>query len=393
MIEEEEYVLNPFARIRAEDGGSVERRKIRVTTCRRRSGWETTSVSRDDRPRLFAILETLMQADGGATLELTDEDEAEVRAVGLWVPAGDVPRDVRYQVPIEERSAAPAGDELAADVQWMVHPSLRLESPAGIDVPAVALHPGAIAWVTDSRHGVAAPLWPGPVDALVRSLEPGQAAPSLDESSRRLLRAAGILVRRDELARAAALRSAELVAARQAFRVNGHAMVPRLLPDRQLAALRRYYGALVDEGALRYGDGQVERRHAVHNEPVSRMFLTALTPIVREVVGEPVKPSYAYFASYREGAVLHNHRDRAQCEFSISFLMDYVPAPDGPSPWPLWVRRERDDVGLPLHQNVGDGIFYKGCQLYHSRPALPDGHRSMHIFFHYVPAAFSGALD
>jgi len=390
---EEEYVLNPFARVRAEEGGSGDRRKIQLTTCRRRSGWETTSVSRDDRPRLFSILESLMQAKGAATLELTDEDEAEVRAVGLWVRPGDLPRDVRFHVPIDEPAAAAAADEPAADGEWIVHPSLTLESPAHVELPALALHPGALAWLTDARHGVTAPLWRDTVDALLRSLKPGQAPPGLDESSHRLLRRAGILVRRVDLARAAELRAAELLTASQAFRTNGHAIVPRLVPRAQLAALQRYYRALVDEGVLRYGDGQVERRHAVHNEAVSRMFLTALTPIVRAVVGEPVKPSYAYFASYREGAVLHNHRDREQCEFSISFLIDYAPAPDGPSPWPLWVRRERDEVGLPLHQNVGDGIFYKGCELYHSRAALPDGHRSTHLFFHYVPAAFSGKLD
>jgi hypothetical protein len=389
---EEDYVLNPFARLRAEDGGSIDRRKIQVTTCRRRSGWETTSVSRDDRPRLFAILETLMQANGAATLDLTDEDEAEVRAVGLWVRPDDVPRDVRFQVPIDDQSAAPPRDEFSAD-ERIVHPSLTLEPPADVEVPALALHPGAIAWLMDPRHGVIGPVWCEPVEALLRSLKPGQAAPRLDESARRVLCRAGILVRRDEIASAAELRAAELLSARQALRTNGHAIVSRLVPDAQLAALQQYYRALVDEGVLRYGDGQVERRHAVHNEVVARMFLTALTPIVCDVVGEPVKPSYAYFASYRDGAVLANHRDRAQCEFSISFLIDYVPTPDGPSPWPLWVRREPDEVGVPLHQNVGDGIFYKGCELYHSRPALPVGHRSMHIFFHYVPAAFSGNLD
>ncbi len=53
------------------------------------------------------------------------------------------------------------------------------------------------------------------------------------------------------------------------------------------------------------------------------------------LAGEPYQPSYVYFGSYRPGATLKPHVDRAQCELSISLLLDYTPEPDGASPWPI----------------------------------------------------------
>ena len=117
-------------------------------------------------------------------------------------------------------------------------------------------------------------------------------------------------------------------------------MVGGLVHPVQLAALRRYYRALVAEGHVALGDGQVALRYIAHDEPLARVLHAQLRGFVSDLAGAPFKPSYVYFSSYREGATLAPHTDRAQCELSISLLLDYTPEPDGASPGrSTWARR------------------------------------------------------
>ena len=113
--------------------------------------------------------------------------------------------------------------------------------------------------------------------------------------------------------------------------------------------------------------------------------------MVAAIAGEPVKPSYVYVASYQSGAELEKHTDREQCEFSISLCLDYWPEPANETPWPLQLQTEEGNVSI--FQGIGDGLIYRGRSLSHWRGRLPQGHMSTSIFFHYVPAEFSGSLD
>lgn len=397
----DDYVLNPSARLGLEEPGGAAPARVHVVALRRGRGWQQSVVRQDEQPRLFSLLRTLARANGAVDLEISDEDGAAMRDLGLWLPRDEAPGEVSFVVPLDgDDAAAPAaaGSAAAADgsapaAGWLVHPRLAHRPPPAIELSRQALRPGPTIWIDDAPTGVTVPYWPGSLAAAVRACTPGHPAPHLDAAAGEALRRAGVLVAPGQVERRAAARARQLAAAAQGLAARGHALVPDLLPRAHLAALRRYYARLVDEGYVHFGDSQVERRYAMHNEPMARLFLTALTDVVAAVAGEPIKPAYAYFVSYREGAVLDDHRDRAQCQFSVSFLLDYEPVPEGPAPWPLFVHRAPDEPGVPLYQRVGDAIFYKGCELYHSRPRLPDGHRSTHVFFHYVPRDFAGSLD
>src|SRR5207247_255912 len=110
-----------------------------------------------------------------------------------------------------------------------------------------------------------------------------------------------------------------------------------------------------------------------------------LAPVISRIAGASFAPTYAYFASYVAGAKLARHTDRADCEISVSYLLDYSPWPNGrPSPWPI--RLERAEGTVRIRQRIGDALVFRGRQLPHSRGALPSGHASTHLFFHYVPA-------
>ena len=380
----EEGGINPFGRLNL--NGAAQGR-IDVVALRRGRGWETTIVRRDEQPALFALLTAFGSASDD--LELDAGDVELLRAVGLWVTGEETPNEVLFAASIDD--AAPIEED--GDEPLMVHPTFAAKPPAGIEVPRGSLQPGAVAWVADARTGVTVPYWlDDPTFALLDGA-PGRGAPPLDATTRRRLRAAGLLVRPDELQRHAAQRAGQLAAAARQIAQQGYGLLPTLLPRAQLLALQRYCQALVREGHVRLGDPQVPERYVQHNEPITRWLLTTLTEVVGAAAGTELKPAYAYFASYRPGAELKMHRDRAQCALSVSLLVDYAPLAGGRSPWPLWMRRHPDDAGEPLHQLVGDGIIYRGCEIYHSRDPLPAGHRSTHVFLHYVPRDFDGPLD
>jgi hypothetical protein len=124
---------------------------------------------------------------------------------------------------------------------------------------------------------------------------------------------------------------------------------------------------------------------------VARYFHHQLNSLVSQLAGQPLKPSYVYVASYQEAAILKKHVDREQCEFSVSLCIDYSPEPGLATPWPL--RLHPSGATVEVYQALGDGLFYRGREIAHSRGVLPAGQSSTSMFFHFVPRDFDGPLD
>jgi hypothetical protein len=251
---------------------------------------------------------------------------------------------------------------------------------------------GALVWVRDPGPGTTVPFSLGPELATVfRTVRPGEPATELPAQWRSVLRMTDVLVPENFKTEACSRWAEKVSSSASAFRQRKYAPVAGLIHPFHLAALRRYYRALIRTRKMPLGDGQTSRRYFAHNEPVARFFHHQLTNTVASIAGEPVKPSYVYVASYQSGAELDKHTDRAQCEFSISLCLDYWPEPRNETPWPL--NLQRDSVRVTVFQGIGDGLLYRGRELPHWRDRLPEGHMSTSIFFHYVPADFAGPLD
>ncbi|MBK8146739.1 MAG: hypothetical protein IPK58_00595 [Acidobacteria bacterium] len=205
----------------------------------------------------------------------------------------------------------------------------------------------------------------------------------------------------------------DLERARIQYQRNKYVVIRELLPAAQMAAMRRYYRQYVENGFMPFDDAQSARFYQ-HNEPLARFFHQNLAKLMTLVIGREVIPSYVYAGAYIEGSELNPHTDRAQCEFSISFQVDYFPEPDNHiSPWGLFLEppdfdadgpfefdckefpaaNQAEDKNIAVYLKSGDGLIYKGRELIHYRYALPKGHRSTSLFFHYVASDFSGGLD
>ena len=248
---------------------------------------------------------------------------------------------------------------------------------------------GTIAWVCDRASRRLQPFWLGPkLQKLVLSLRPNEPISSMIPAADiRVLAGAGILVPEDH----SATREDAIGKSKDQFREKGYAPLPQLIHPFHVAALRRYFRNRVRMQSIPLGDRQSARRYAVHNEPVARFFHHQIASVLSEVAGEELKPSYVYFASYMGGAELEKHTDREQCDFSITFCLDYSPEPGLATSWPIQL--ETRTGTMKVYQALGDGLAYRGTQLPHFRDILPDGQTSTSIFFHYVKADFAGSLE
>jgi hypothetical protein len=243
--------------------------------------------------------------------------------------------------------------------------------------------------VADPVSGARYPYWIDDREyALLKRLQFGAVFPTdLDSADVRHLIHANILVNR----RAVATARRRLSAAVAQFARYGYAELPQLLPSLQFAALRSYYQNLLDEGHVPNRDDQVQFRFALHNEPLMQYYHRQLCSLFSRIAGKPIKPSYGYLASYRRGAMLKKHRDREQCEFTASLLLDYVAMPTDDLGWPLYLELPGIKKQITIEQTPGDCVLFSGCTQPHYRREFR-GERSTSLFFHYVDKEFSGSL-
>jgi hypothetical protein len=130
-----------------------------------------------------------------------------------------------------------------------------------------------------------------------------------------------------------------------------------------------------------------------HHYSPMLFFLWGLTPILCELTGRDLLPTYDYFRLYREGDVCKVHYDRHSCEHSLSLTLDYS---DGEI-WNLELGRTRypepssrvdEDFGeepySSIAMEVGDAVLYRGVHHRHGRITPNPNGWSAHLFLHWV---------
>jgi len=250
-----------------------------------------------------------------------------------------------------------------------------------------------VAWVRDPATDCLQPFWIGQsLAAFIWKLKMGEAKPVfMPPHVLSVLSAAGILMDEESAKHRSENWSKIVNKGRTQFKDKSYFPLRSLIHPFHVAALRRYYRQAIRRGAIRLGDEQSSRRYVAHNETVASFFHHQLANAVSAVVGEPVKPSYVYMASYLSGAELKKHVDRAQCEFSVTLCLDFSPEPDLATSWPILL--DTPEGTVTVYQALGDGLVYRGTQVPHYRNRLAKGYTSTSIFFHYVPIDFSGSLE
>jgi hypothetical protein len=184
------------------------------------------------------------------------------------------------------------------------------------------------------------------------------------------------------------------------YHANGYAFVEGLIPREVAQALLERIEGDVKASNRSFQDFSAKldlmRKGTVeisgHHYPPLITFLWALTPVVSQLVGRELLPTYDYFRIYTQGDICRLHSDRPSCEHSVSLTLGYS---DGKA-WPLDIGSvpmtgpdylkesfgEEPFASIPMQP--GDAVLYQGVRFRHGR-TMPNPNRwSAHLFLHWV---------
>ena len=181
---------------------------------------------------------------------------------------------------------------------------------------------------------------------------------------------------------------------------DGYASVEGLIPPEVANALVQQLEA--DLVAAGKSFNSFSRQEALMRRPTVEIsghfyrplitFLWGLTPIVSEVTGADLLPSYDYFRIYQKDDICRVHSDRPSCEHSVSLTLAYS---DG-KPWDLQIGSREvtgpdylqehfgDEPCASIAMQPGDAVLYRGTQLRHGRIQPNPNAWSAHLFMHWV---------
>lgn len=124
-------------------------------------------------------------------------------------------------------------------------------------------------------------------------------------------------------------------------------------------------------------DTQVTNSFAYYSALCFESLSLMLKPIMEEVTGKQLYPTYTYARIYYNGAEMAIHKDRPSCEYSCTINISV-----DPTPWDIWFEALNGE-----HRSItlypGDLIVYRGDILNHWRVPY-EGNRQTQAFLHYV---------
>lgn len=107
-------------------------------------------------------------------------------------------------------------------------------------------------------------------------------------------------------------------------------------------------------------------------------ILVRKIPVVSDILGEEVLPTYTYARWQTTKHDLPRHRDRPSCEISLSVNLKKD------KDWGFWIQKpNKEEVEINL--DPGSAVMYLGCQADHWRNKF-EGTEHIQLFLHYVKA-------
>lgn len=164
----------------------------------------------------------------------------------------------------------------------------------------------------------------------------------------------------------------------------GYVELPDLLAPAHCEHLAQYLLLQLENGRLA-PDPTVAGSVSTYGDPVFDALLGLLDPVISDLAGEPLVPTYSYARLYRSGNELLQHRDRAACEVSCTVTL----GGDTADRWPLHLTDE-DGNEVEVFLPVGSGLAYRGCDLEHWREQFA-GNWHAQLFLHWVRSEGSRA--
>ena len=148
-----------------------------------------------------------------------------------------------------------------------------------------------------------------------------------------------------------------------------------------------------DSGMLgTWTDKQIPNTYSHYSDPVMETLLMKVLPRMQEETGLSLVPTYSYARLYKQGDILHRHKDRPSCEISTTIHL-------GGDKWPIFIDPTGANNIISGHEtttvvkpnapkgnevilDIGDMLVYSGCDLEHWREPF-QGDTCGQVFLHY----------
>ena len=148
-----------------------------------------------------------------------------------------------------------------------------------------------------------------------------------------------------------------------------------------------------DSGMLgTWTDKQIPNTYSHYSDPVMETLLMKVLPRMQEETGLSLVPTYSYARLYKQGDILHRHKDRPSCEISTTIHL-------GGDKWPIFIDPTGANNIISGHEtttvvkpnapkgnevllDIGDMLVYSGCELEHWREPF-QGDTCGQVFLHY----------
>lgn len=134
-------------------------------------------------------------------------------------------------------------------------------------------------------------------------------------------------------------------------------------------------------------DPQVPNTYSHYGDMVMEVLLVKLHPLMQEITKLKLSPNYSYARIYKNGDILHRHKDRFSCEISTTLNL-------GGDSWPIYLEPSGKEglKGIKVDLKAGDMLVYKGNELEHWRDAF-NGKDCAQVFLHYNNLNTPGSED
>jgi hypothetical protein len=134
-------------------------------------------------------------------------------------------------------------------------------------------------------------------------------------------------------------------------------------------------------------DSQVPNTYSHYGDMVMEVLLVKLHPLMQEITKLKLSPNYSYARIYKNGDILHRHKDRFSCEISTTLNL-------GGDSWPIYLEPSGKEglKGIKVDLKAGDMLVYKGNELEHWRDSF-NGKDCAQVFLHYNNLNTPGSED
>ena len=137
-----------------------------------------------------------------------------------------------------------------------------------------------------------------------------------------------------------------------------------------------------------WNDRQAPETYSHYGDIAMETLLLAVQPKMEKETGLSLYPTYAYARIYKNGDILHRHKDRFSCEISTTMNL-------GGDKWPIYIEpnpklgkdgkngyESEYTEGVKVDLKPGDMLVYKGNICEHWRDQF-EGENCAQVFLHY----------